>query len=344
MKRFLLYIAIFFAIGTFITVVALTIVDNFIYELSQTSAIETTASSKDKQTLQSGKQIVLPDGVDNVEYSFDNKYYVYLKDDKININSLENGESVKVIEEDKPICYSKLMYDKNLILYFTKTNNATSYSTQLQLKTYEISSEKVSEYNVFNVANFSKIKDMNMSPIINILYINVETKNNSRINNVIYRIDLFNSMSQVKSGVIIDKMIMAQNKDRIYYEDEDDNVYYSNSMIKLFKKDVELIGIDYEDRIYFLDKTERNKVYVINNNNVVIDTIELSDSDLVKTYTNNYGVYLIYPTYVLNVAGEDPYKRIGKFSKYVTFESIKGDVMYLKTSNNVLIQSDLLEN
>ena len=80
-----------------------------------------------------------------------------------------------------------------------------------------MSSQKKSEYNTFNVINFSKIKDMNMSPVINIIYINVETKSASATNNILYRIDLFNSMAQVKSGVIINRLLMLQQRDRIYY-------------------------------------------------------------------------------------------------------------------------------
>ena len=101
-----------------------------------------------------------------------------------------------------------------------------------------------------------------------------------------------------------------------------------------------MIGIDYDDNLYFIDTKTKNKVYKVNNNRIV-DTIELSDSDLVTTYSNNYGVYLVYPTYVLNVSAEDPYKRIGRFSKYVKFEAIKGNEMYLRTSNNILIKTNL---
>ena len=76
----------------------------------------------------------------------------------------------------------------------------------------------------------------------------------------------------------------------------------------------------------------------------IIDTIYLSDTDIVATY-NEYGdVYLIYPTYILNITGENPYKRVAKLSKYVTFEAIKDDVVYLRTSNNKIVTTTLLEN
>ena len=221
MKKVLLYMAVFFAIGTLITVTALTFVDSFIYSLSQTSAIE-TSDAKDT-TLSSGEvKIELPDN--EIQYSFDNKYYTYLKDNKVYINSLEDGKEVDVIEESDPICYYNLLYDKNLLIYFTQQKNGSL--SKLTLKTYELSNKKKNEYNTFNVSNFSKIKDMNMSPVINIIYINVETKSGGYTNNILYRIDLFNSMAQVRSGVIINKLIMLQQKDRIYYEDSKSNIYY----------------------------------------------------------------------------------------------------------------------
>ena len=339
MKKFLLYIAIFFASGTLITVTTLTFVDNFIYSLSQTSAIE-TSSLKDEEKLKDGEQIKLPEKDVNVQYSVDNKYYTYLKDSKIYINSLEDGKEVEVLQEDDPICYYNLLYDKNLIIYFTEEKN--QYSSRLTLRTYEMSSKKKNEYNTFNVNYFSKIKDMNMSPVINIIYINVETKSANATNNILYRIDLFNSMSQVKSGILINKLLMLQQRDRIYYEDKNGNLYSSIGRVSLFRNPVDLIGLDYDDNLYYLDSENKKTVYKVKDN-VLVDTIKLSDSDLVTTYSNNYGVYLVYPTYVINVAGDDPYKRIGKFSKYVTFEAIKGNVMYLRTSNNILIQTYLIE-
>lgn len=341
MKKVLLYLALFFATGTLITVTALTFVDNFIFSLSQTSSIETTNATLNLVQLKDGKRIELPTDGTDIQYSFDNKYYTYLKDSKIYINSLKDGENVDIIEEEKPICYYNLLYDKNLIMYFTEEK--LQNSSRIVLKTYEIANKKKNEYNKFNVNNFSRIKDMNMSPVINIIYINVETKTKNATNNILYRIDLFNSMSQVKSGVIINKLLMLQQRDRIYYEDNKSNIYSSFGYVNLFKSDVDMIGIDYDDNLYFIDKASKKKVYKVNNN-IITKTIELSDSDLVTTYSNNYGVYLVYPTYVINVAGDDPYKRIGKFSKYVKFEAIKGNKMYVKTSDNVLIQTDLSED
>ncbi len=341
MKKILIYISIFFAVGTIFTATGLMIIDNFIYQLSQSSVIVSAQTNNSQSEIKSTNKIILPEQIDDLEYSYNNKYYVYLKDSKIYINSIEDGKNIDIIEEEKPICYSKLLYDKNLILYFTQEKSKNT--SKLVLNTYEIDTKRKSKYNSVNIYNFSKIKDMNMSPIINIIYFNVETKNGSSTGNMIYRIDLFNNISLVKSGKIYSSMIMLQHKDVVYYEDENSNIYYGSSKLSIFKEKVNMIGIDYDDNLYFINQDDKDIVYKVKNNKI-IDKIELSDTDLVKTYMNNYGVYLVYPTYVINVADEEgPYKRIAKLSKYVSFEAIKDDTVYLRTTDDLLITTKVIE-
>ena len=341
MKKIFIYILLFAAVGTIVTFVGLTLVDDFIYSLSQTSAIVTTpvASSGDSEFKEDTK-LKIEDGAQYVQYSFNNKYYSYLKDSKVYINNVSDGKQYSVIEEEDPICYYNLLYDKNLIIYITAKQTTTT-RTKLVINTYDIESQRKVEYNSFNVNNFSCVKDMNMSPIINIIYINIETKTLTSTNNTIYRVDLFNSMSQVRSGTIFEKMIMLQHKDRVYYEDTKSNIYTTGGRLSLFKTKVELIGIDLDDNLYFMDKDTKSIVYKVNNNKIV-DTIKLSDTDVVKTYTNNIGTYIVYPTYVIEVSGNDPYRRIARLSKYVEFEAIKDDTMYLRTSDNTLVTTKVL--
>lgn len=339
-KKILVYFAIFFAMGTIITITGLCVLENFVYSLTQTSGITSTNTTNVAEMSNGNPRILLTDDMKSVQYSFNNQYYTYIKDDKIYINSLKDGTNVDIIEEEQKICYYNLLYDKNLILYFTQED--TKNGAKLVLRTYEIATQRKSKYNNINVTNFSRIKDMNMSPIINIIYINVETKSGMYTNNILYRIDLFNDMGIYKSGTIMEKMIMLQHKDRIYYEDTKANIYSGNYRLNLFKEDVDMIGIDKDDVLYFLSKEHKNKVYKVENNKVT-QKLELSDTDVVTTYTNNDGVYIIYPTYVINVAAKDPYRRIASLSNFVTFEAIKGNKIYLKSANHLLISADILE-
>lgn len=336
MKQILKYLAIFFMIGTIITVSALYFIDDYIYSLNNTN-IYNVATKKSELSVTKTSNIVLPEGVNDVEYSYDNKYYTYLLDGVVYINSLTDGTNVSKIEEKSKICYYKLLYDKNLIIYFVE--DKTNTTSKISLKRYSIDSKQSDEFNKFTIQNFSKIKSLEMSPVINIIYFNVETKKGNVKTDTLYRADLFNNMSKVTSNYIIDKLVMLQHKDKLYFEDKDGNVYYSNSKLNLFKEKVDIIGIDKDDSIYFISRTTKSKVYKVQNNSIV-DTIELKDNKVISTYSNMEGIYLIYDNYVINLINNKDQKA-GRLSKYVKFDAIKSDIMYFRISDNIILKSKL---
>lgn len=351
MNKILLKLFVCIVVGTFITVGVLNVVENFLYKITQSSYLEVqTYRTNSQSEIKSTDLISIPDNATQLQFSYNNKYYAYLEDGVIHINNIEDKSEYCTIKEDDPICYYYMLYDKNLIMYFVEDTSG-SYTT-LTLRTFEIATQRTTDYNDFNVTNFSRIKDITMSPLINIIYINVETKSGVSTNNIVYKIDLFNSMSRVRSGVILNKIRMMQHIDRLYYEDTDGGVYTSGASVNyLFGyADVELIGIDSRleneddyETFYYLDTETNDRVYVVSGSRLV-DTIYLSDTDVVTSYNEYNDVYLIYPTYILNLTGENPYKRVAKLSKYVTFEAIKGDTVYLRTTNNKIITTPLLDN
>lgn len=332
-KKLFINLAIYWAIGTIVTVVALYLVERYVISLSGADVNENKKENKEKGV----KTINISKNAKDIQYSYDNKYYTYLFDSKVYIGSLESGEIIDTIEESNPICYFDLLYDKNLILYFTKTDNGTSAT--LKLTTYDIGTKRKIEYNTFTVKNFSRIKNMDMSPVINMIYINVEQKTGNSTNNIIYKINLFNTMSQIKSGLIVDRMIMLQQTDRVYYEDSNSNIYYSNSKLGIFKEKVNMIGIDTEDILYFISQ-DNSKVYKVKNNKIT-DTIELKDKDVKSTYYNNERVFVIYSDYVIEVSSDKPLESIGKIPNNVSFEAIKSDKMYVRVDDDTIKQIKL---
>lgn len=336
-KKLFLTLAIFFAIGTILTVTALHFVERYVISLSGTDVNETKKENKEKGI----KNINISKNAENIQYSFDNKYYTYLFESKVYIGTIDNGNIIDTIEEENSICYFDLLYDKNLILYFTKIDNGNSAT--LQLKTYDIGTKRKIEYNTFTVRNFSKIKNMDMSPVINMIYINIEQKTANSTNNIIYKINLFNTMSQIKSGLIIDRMIMLQQKDRVYYEDYNSNIYYSNTKLGIFKEKVNMIGIDTDDVLYFIAQ-DNSKVYKVKDNKI-IDTIELKDKEVKSTYHNNQRVFLVYSSYIIEISADIPQKEVGKIPENVTFEAIKSNKMYVRVDEDTIKQITLdLEN
>ena len=333
-KKLLITLALFFVIGTIITISVLYFVERYVISLS---GADTYAEEKENKKDKGVRAINISKNAKDIQYSFDNKYYTYLFEGKVYIGSLDKGDIQATIDEEKEICYFKLLYDKNLIVYFTKVDNGTSAT--LQLKTYDIGTKRKIEYNTFTVKNFSRIKNMDMSPVINMIYINVEQKNGNSTNNIIYKINLFNTMSQIKSGLIIDRMIMLQRTDRVYYEDSKSNIYYSNTKLGIFKEKVNMIGIDTDDVLYFIAQ-DNSQVYKVKNNKI-IDTIELKDKDVKTTYHNNQRVFLVYSSYIIEVSAEAPLKEVGKISDGVTFEAIKLNKMYVREDDDTIKQVTL---
>lgn len=332
-KKLFINLAIYWAIGTIVTVIALYLVERYVISLSGADVNENKKENKEKGV----KTINISKNAKDIQYSYDNKYYTYLFDSKVYIGSIESGEIIDTIEESNPICYFDLLYDKNLILYFTKTDNGTSAT--LKLTTYDIGTKRKIEYNTFTVKNFSRIKNMDMSPVINMIYINVEQKTGNSTNNIIYKINLFNTMSQIKSGLIVDRMIMLQQTDRVYYEDSNSNIYYSNSKLGIFKEKVNMIGIDTEDILYFISQ-DNSKVYKVKNNKIT-DTIELKDKDVKSTYYNNERVFVVYSDYVIEVSSDKPLESVGKIPNNVSFEAIKSDKMYVRVDDDTIKQIKL---
>lgn len=338
MKKILIHLFIFTSIGVLVTMLGLTFADNFIYSINNSSIIIGDSNSlKDSST---SKNIDMDADATQVQYAYNNKYYLYLKEGKIFINNTDKKELVDTIEDDEPICFYNLLYDKNLIIYFTQKKVGSN--SKLTIKTYEISSKNKMEYNEFTVNNFSRIKELEGSPVINVKYINVETKNGSKISNVIYRVDLFNNMSPVITGKIISKLTMLKQKDRLYYEDDKGDIYYSGGKLNIFKEKVHLIGTDLDDNIYFISQDKKDKIYKVSNNKI-IDTIELSDTDIVTWYSDNTNVYLVYPTYIINISSDEPFNRLIRLSNYVTFEAIKTNKVYLRSNDNIIVIRQLSE-
>ncbi|MEG1705802.1 MAG: hypothetical protein RR290_04440, partial [Clostridia bacterium] len=76
--------------------------------------------------------------------------------------------------------------------------------------------------------------------------------------------------------------------------------------------------------------------------NKIIEKIELTDTDVINWYSDNTNVYLIYPTYILNISSKSPYKRLAKLSEFVAFETIKENTLYLRTKDNLIVSTKLL--
>ena len=335
-KKFIIKIIIMIIIASFICILLFYNLDKFIYNLEHSDPLVSPITGLQKESdIESG--ILIDSSMDSVQYSYNNKYYTFLKDGRIYIYERATNKETAMIAAAHEICYYNLLYDKNLIVYITK--EAGAYSTDLQIWTYEFSSKKTSEYNEFSVSGFNKIKDMEYSPIVNIIYLNVERTVSGSLDNVVYRIDLFNNMSRYASNMIINKMVMLKQRDGLYFQEDDGTMYYRGYPIRVFNTGVDLIGLDLDDNVFFINE-DRTKVYIVSGTTIT-NTIEITDTNVIGWYSDNTNVYLIYPDYVVCISSKTPLEKLARMSQYMTFQAIKGDTMYLKTNDGRVITTKL---
>ena len=342
-KSFLIKLFICIVISAFVCILIFSYLDRFIYNLEHSNSLEVPIYG-----LQKSKDVVkgvkIDSSMSSVQYSYNAKYYTYLKDGKIYINDLATGEQSAVIEAQTPICYYTLLYDKNLIFYVTKADGA--YATTLKIWTYEFSSKKTAEYNEFNFYGFVRVKDIEYSPVVNIIYLSVERNQNGYVDNVVYKIDLFNNMYRYAYDMVINKMVMLKKLDRIYFQEDDGTIYYQGYPLRIFNEAVELIGLDYNDDVYLIN-ANRNKIYVLDGRTIsrTFDIPVQKEGEetnrLITWYSNCTDVYLIYSDYILCISSDKPLDKVKKMSDYMTFVAIKGNTLLLKTSDNRVVTTKL---
>ena len=326
-KKLLPIFLLFIVIGIVITCSILIIINDVINKVNNSSAINSISVSKvnyEYDINESLNVININSNSNHHKISYDNKYIVYLKDNYLEIMNIDNSENNIIYEEVK---------SENEIIYFTlddRSNNViyvTKYEDNMfNINVYNIDDKSSKEYNKIRIDNFSKVKQLVPNLRENVIYINFETKTLTSINNLLYKIEL-NSFKMI-TDKLIDNMTLVNEKD-IYYIDNINNIYLNDNKLALSEDIIEIIGVDKENNIYFLTNS---KVYKVKND-IITETIMLTDSDLVSYYNNDGKVYLIYPTYIIEITSKNKYERIYKLTNDVSFISIINDTIYLKSKN-----------
>lgn len=331
MKRTLtLYFSMLIITGIAITFVMFAFIEKWAYEVNNPTAV----AYKDFAV-----NPVIPKTAINTAFSYDNQYFTYLLNNKIYINSLQTGKNVDLIGEKSPISYYKLLLDKNVILYITKS--IVSNKTVLTVKTYNIISKKTTEFNKISTYNFNKVKDVEFSSVTNVIYINVESKMAAKLSNTIYRIDIMLRLSTFASGKIMDDMTLLHNRDKLYYVDTNNNLYYANSRSNIFKVDkVTILGHDADDNIYAQSNLDKKRIYKIQDNKIV-DNITLDDTGFTSIYNNQNTVYLIYPNKVIDLSSSSPNDTITNIKDGFKFEAIIDNIIYYINSKNQLVKEKI---
>ncbi|QSZ27975.1 hypothetical protein ACETAC_03655 [Aceticella autotrophica] len=218
----------------------------------------------DSAMIQSKKILITDEMVDNIKVkvppnandimpSFDGKYLSYILNNNLIIVNTKTSKTVKSIYIDgKNIDSYKWLNDRNRILYLNKEE--TKRGEELNIEAYDVDNEQQNTVNKTIYYQYKGyVSDITLSPLTNVIYINVSSKNNLEKDRL-YQIDIMGEIKKIQLPVNkIIKMYETQKTDNLIYESSNNIVH----IIKEGKKDnyissekYSLIGIDSNDNIY----------------------------------------------------------------------------------------------
>ena len=218
-KKILIGCVVFVIIGVIITCTILIIVNDVINKVNNSSAIVSTSVSKIdyEYDINESLNVIEVDKDSKFHHiTYDNKYIVYLKNNYLEIvtNLNSNNNIYDRIETQDDIVYFDLDSTSNNIIYITK-----SKSNILVINIYNIDDKISKKYNEVSIENFSEVKKIQMNLKMDVMYINVEIKTLTSINNVIYRLDLKSLENTIITDKLTDNMLLLSNNDeyKLYY-------------------------------------------------------------------------------------------------------------------------------
>jgi hypothetical protein len=292
---------------------------------------KTEASVKPHSTdnVTGNKLTDIPLNAENISFSYDEKYCVYLYNGEIYIKDIAKNTTVNTISDSLAINKFILMNDRNIIIYFTTKD------TSLNLKTFNIDSNAETLQKTVDIPIGTTIKYVDYSSMLNQVLINIKSGKDGKFTYEIYRINLMKKIYKLGILTLINNMILLNNSYVLYYEDNNNNLFcYPTAIAGFNNKKVNLLGSDLNDNIFVQSLDNKNTIYILKNEKID-KTLNLDDPLYLETYSNNIGVYLIYSNYILNLTG-DISKKI-PFDKNLKFVGVGGNKIFFRDSGNNII-------
>ncbi|HEY9060173.1 MAG TPA: hypothetical protein VIO64_06680 [Pseudobacteroides sp.] len=232
---------------------------NYDYLLKEHEIKATSYEVSDEVQENEKKSVKIEDGTSLHKVSYDGNHAAWLLSGKIHVYDLKNKKSEDIIEgSNGDINYYKWLPDRNIIIY--SVSNAAG---KINVLTKDIETGTIHDYPVISgLAKNSEVKDIELSPLTNVVYVKVQTSSTrARIykydimDNLSY-IMIFDSSSTIKEANLSDKLFYDEGNGRIMVWD---GKRKSKSRISTEDK-VFLIGVDAEDNLYVGNKDSGGKI------------------------------------------------------------------------------------
>ncbi|MBC7765516.1 MAG: hypothetical protein H7Y41_03440 [Hyphomonadaceae bacterium] len=272
----------------------------------------------------------IPTKASCVAFVKNHQYVSYLENGILYVKNMKDSNLEHTIKEDGVISYAFTIEDRNLIVYFVHERRllpvvtavpeikndedfeseaveitplplVKKYEEKLTIKTYDVVKKQASAYGSFQVANFSKMKQVTYSHLTNLIYANVEVKSKNGVVDRIFRINIEGNISTYLSGDIYKQLVLLDNADILYYETSlnavhDDKKRFSYEDEKKFH----LLGKDAQNSVYMQSITTPTEIIKVKKNKSV-QAMALTDHTFKEVYSNQNGLYLVYTDYVVDI-------------------------------------------
>ncbi|HEY8803854.1 MAG TPA: hypothetical protein VIM42_01885 [Clostridium sp.] len=200
----------------------------------------------------------VPSNATTINVSYDASYISYYLNDELYVVNTVTGKSVNVSSSNGvKISFYKWLPDRNRML-IVETNNRN-----LSLSYYDVTqSQKSKVSDILMISSTSKVKDIEASPLTNVIYIKV--KNGYKYDSI-YWVNIMKSRKKiVTKSKYIGNIQVVPHEDKMLYEDLTNNKVYATgvdhalSFIGSTKSC--LLGIDNNDQVYIGDVDSNNNI------------------------------------------------------------------------------------
>lgn len=232
---------------------------NYDYLLKEHDIKATSYEVSDEAQEYDKKSMKIEDGSSLHKVSYDGNHAAWLLSGKVYVYDLKNKKSQDIIEDSNgDINYYKWLPDRNIIIY--SISNATG---KVNVMTKDIETGTDHDYPVISgLAKNSEVKDIELSPLTNVVYVKVQT---SPTRARIYKYDIMDNLSYIMIFEGSSTIKEANLSDRLFYDEGNGRVMVwdgkrkSKSRISTDNK-VSLIGVDAEDNLYVGNKDSQGNI------------------------------------------------------------------------------------
>lgn len=257
MKKVLKKIIITFMISLIIQIGGLLYLNNnFLASNANVKSQKVVDSSSSNKT--SISNVTVPNNATTINVSYDASYVSYYLNGELYIVNTITGKSSTVSSSNGvKISFYRWLPDRNRMLI------VETQSRNLSLSYYDVAgSQKSKVTDLLMISSASKVKDIEASPLTNVIYIKVE---NSTIYDSIYWVNIMKSRKKITThSKNIGRIKVIPHEDKMLYEDSNNNKVYAtgsdNALNFIGSTKSCLLGVDNNDQIYIGDVDSNNNI------------------------------------------------------------------------------------